>query len=319
MSVPPSHPDLRRLPIVDADEVSRLLPYRVLVDELESAHREPRPMTGRTVLGRDGADESFLALSAWQPGLGIGTKLVTVFPGNLEHGRPSVQAVYVLFDATTGEPVALIDATELTYRKTAADSALGARYLAREDVRTLLMIGAGGLAPHLIAAHRAIRPSIERVLVWNRTRSRAVSLVAAVGGEVADAIDVAVTEADVIVTATMAKDPLVAGRWVRPGTHLDLVGAFRPDHREVDDDTVLRSEVYVDDREATLSECGDLVIPMERGLISRRDIRGDLFELCRGEVSGRTDPAAITVFENGGGGHLDLMTARAVWRQFADQ
>jgi ornithine cyclodeaminase len=304
--------------VISADEVARLLPYRMLVDELEAAHREPRPVTGRTVLGVDGADESFLALSAWQPGWNIGTKLVTVFPRNLDAGRPSVQALYVLFEATTGEPMAIIDGTELTYRKTAADSALGAHYLAREDARTLLMIGAGGLAPHLVAAHRAVRPSIEHVLVWNRTAARAESLAASIGGVVADSIEAAVGEADVIVTATMAKDPLVAGRWLRPGTHLDLVGTFRPDHREVDDDVVSRSELYVDDREATLSACGDLVIPMASGLITRRDVRADLFELCCGDVPGRTDPAAITLFENGGGGHLDLMTARAVWRRFAD-
>lgn len=307
--------DLRRLPVIGADEVARLLPYAMLVDELETAHREPRPVTGRTVLGVDGADQSFLALSAWQPGRSIGAKLVTVFPGNLGTERPSVQALYILFDATTGEPLALIDGTELTYRKTAADSALGARYLARHDARTLLVIGAGGLAAHLVAAHRAVRPSIERVLVWNRTPARAESLAAAVGATAVASVEAAVAEADVITTATMAKDPLLAGRWLRPGTHLDLVGAFRPDHREVDDDAVTRAELYVDDREATLSEDGDLVIPLLRGLISAGDVRADLFELCSGDVPGRTDAAAITLFENGGGGHLDLMTAIALWRR----
>jgi ornithine cyclodeaminase/alanine dehydrogenase-like protein (mu-crystallin family) len=117
----------------------------------------------------------------------------------------------------------------------------------------------------------------------------------------------------VISTATMTVDPLVEGRWLRPGTHLDLVGAFQPDHREVDDEVVLRADLYVDDREATLSEDGDLVIPLQAGLINPEDIRGDLYELCRGDVAGRTDPAAITLFENGGGGHLDLMTARLAW------
>lgn len=307
--------DLRQVPIIGADEVARLLPYRTLVDALEAAHREPRALTGRTALGVDGADDSFLALTAWQPGRGVGTKLVTVFPANLGRGRPSVQALYVLFDATTGDPVALIDGTELTYRKTAADSALGARLLARQDVRTLLVVGAGGLAPHLVAAHRAVRPSIDEVLVWNRTPVRAAALAAAIGGRVVDRIEEAVASADVIVTATMTKEPLVAGRWLRPGVHLDLVGAFRPDHREVDDDTVLRAVLYVDDREATLRESGDLVIPMSRGLITPADIRADLFELCRGDVAGRREPAEITLFENGGGGHLDLMTAIVLWER----
>lgn len=310
---------LRQLPVIDGDDVARLLPYCDLVDELEAAHRRPPAISRRSVFGPDGGDESFLALPAWLPGEAIGVKLVTVFPGNAAKGRPSVQAIYVLFDGTTGEPAALIDGTELTYRKTAADSALGARYLARKDARTLLMVGAGGLAPHLIAAHRAVRPSIDRVLVWNRTQARAESVASAVGGNVAGSLEAAVGEADVIATATMTKFPLVAGSWLLPGTHLDLVGSFLPNHREVDDEAVQRSEIYVDDREATLSEDGDLVIPLGRGLISASDVRADLYELCRGDVPGRTDPAAITLFENGGGGHLDLMTARFALRRWNDQ
>lgn len=307
---------LRQLPVIDADDLARLLPYGELIDELESAHRSPAPVTRRAVFAPEGADESFLALPAWQPDDVIGVKLVTVFPRNPAAGRPSVQALYVLFDATTGEPAALVDGTELTYRKTAADSALGARFLARDDASTLLMVGAGGLAPHLVAAHRVVRPSLERVLLWNRTRARAESVAAVVGGTVVDSLEAAASQADVISVATMTKDPLVAGRWLRPGTHLDLVGSYRPDHREVDDDAVVRSEVYVDDRLATLTEDGDLVIPLAAGLITPGDVRGDLWELCRGDVPGRIDADVITLFENGGGSHLDLMTARFAWKRW---
>lgn len=307
---------MRHLPLLDAEEVARLLPYGELVDELQAAHRRPAPACRRTVFGPDGSDQSFLALPAWQPGEAIGVKLVTVFPGNPAAGRPSVQALYVLFDGETGEPAALVDGTELTYRKTAADSALGARFLARDDARTLLMVGAGGLAQHLIAAHRTVRPSIERVLVWNRTPVRAEAVAAGVGGVVVDSLEAAVSDADVIITATMTKEPLISGRWLRPGTHLDLVGSFLPDHREVDDDAVVRSEIYVDDRLATLTEDGDLVIPLAAGSITADDVRGDLWELCRGDVPGRRDPDAITLFENGGGGHLDLMTARFAWQRW---
>jgi ornithine cyclodeaminase/alanine dehydrogenase-like protein (mu-crystallin family) len=305
---------LTDLPIIDGDELARLLPYAELVEAMAADHRAPPAAARRIVFGPPDSADSFLTLPAWKPGRAIGVKLVTVFPGNLAAGRESVQAVYVLFDGTTGEPMALMDGTELTYRKTAADSALGASFLARDDVTTLLMVGAGGLAPHLIAAHRAVRPSLERVLVWNRTRSRAEAVADAVGGTVVDALENAVGEADVISTATMTKDPLVAGRWLRAGTHLDLVGAFQPDHREVDDDAVARADLYVDHREATLSEDGDLVIPLAAGLISVSDVRADLYELCRGDVPGRTEPEAITLFENGGGGHLDLMTASFAWR-----
>lgn len=308
---------LPQLPVIDGEGVARLLPYGELVDELQAAHGLPAPVSQRAVFGPDGSHESFLALPAWQPDEAIGIKLVTVFPRNRAAGRPSVQALYVLFDGMTGEPTALVDGTELTYRKTAADSALGARFLARDDASTLLMVGAGGLAPHLVAAHRAVRPSIERVLVWNRTPAGAESVAAAVGGIVVDLLDAAVSEADVISTATMAKDPLVEGRWLRPGTHLDLVGSFLPDHREVDDEAVVRSDVYVDDRLATLTEDGDLVIPLAAGLITADDVRADLWELCRGDVPGRADADAITLFENGGGGHLDLMTARFAWRRWS--
>jgi ornithine cyclodeaminase len=306
---------LRDVAVLDGDDVARLLPYRDLVDALEAGHRSEPADARRVVFGPPGADEAFLALPAWRAGGAIGVKLVTVFPANPGTGRPSVQAVYVLFDGSTGDPCAFVDGTELTYRKTAADSALGARYLARVDVTTLLLVGAGGLAPHLIAAHRAVRPSLDRVLVWNRTRSRAEAVATAAGATVVDDLADAVAEADVISTATMAKEPLVLGRWLRPGTHLDLVGAFRPDHREVDDEAVVRAELFVDHREATLTEDGDLVIPLTAGLIQVEDVRGDLYELCRGEVAGRTDPDAITLFENGGGGHLDLMTAEFAWRR----
>jgi len=305
-----SRPLSADVPFLDAATVGDLLPYDVLVDALDAGHREPAPAARRMVFGPDGAAESFLGLAAWQPGEALGIKLTTVFPANIDH--PTVQALVVLFDGRTGSPLALLDGTELTYRKTAADSALGARYLARQNATTLLMVGAGGLARHLVTAHRTVRPSIERVLVWNRTPARAEAVVAELGEgtTVVDDLEQAVGAADVVSTATMARDPLVAGRWLRPGTHLDLVGAFLPDHREVDDDAVVRAELYVDDREATLSEDGDLVIPLAAGLITADDVRGDLWQLCRGEVAGRTDPDAITLFENGGGGHLDLMTAR---------
>ena len=175
--MPPPSP--AEVPFLDAGTLGELLPYDVLVDALEAGHRAPAPAARRIVFGPDGAAESFLGLVAWQPGEAIGVKLTTVFPANVD--RPTVQALVVLFDGATGSPVALLDGTELTYRKTAADSALGARYLARPDAATMLLVGAGGLGPHLVAAHRTVRPSIERVLVWNRTRAHAEALVARLG------------------------------------------------------------------------------------------------------------------------------------------
>ncbi|CAN5624675.1 ornithine cyclodeaminase [soil metagenome] len=300
--------------ILDGKDVARLASYAELVDALHRAHQADPAVCERIVYGPPGDPRRLMALPAWQPDGDIGVKLATIFPDNPVDGRPSVQAVVMLFDGATGAARALIDGTELTYRKTAADSALGSRLLARHDVHTLLMVGAGGLAPHLIAAHRAVRPSIERVLVWNRTPNRAEGLVAAgVADEAVDDLDAAVTEADVISVATMARDPLIRGDLLRAGAHIDCVGAFLPDRREVDDAVVRRAEIFVDSREAAVHESGDLVIPLAAGTIPPNAICADLFELCRGDHAGRSGPHAITMFENGGGGHLDLMVASHLW------
>lgn len=309
---------LHDVAIIDADEVARRAPYADLVAALEAGHRAPIAACERIVYGPEGDQRRFMALPAWQAGGegggAIGIKLVTVFPDNPGRGLPSVQAVVLLFDGETGGVLAMIDGTELTYRKTASDSALGSQLLSRDDSRTLLMVGAGGLAKHLISAHRAVRPSIERVLVWNRTPDKAQALVdAGVADVVVDDLDAAVHAADVISTATMARDPLVKGALLRPGTHVDCVGAFLPDHREVDDDLVTRAEIFVDSREAAIHESGDLVIPTAAGTISPDAVRADLFQLCQGDHQGRSGPDAITMFENGGGGHLDLMTAQHLW------
>lgn len=305
---------LRDMSIFDAADVARAAPYLDLVDALRAGHLRSPAVCERIVYGPDGAAEKFMALPAWQTGQAIGIKLVTIFPDNPGHDLPSVQAVVLLFDGQTGQALALIDGTELTYRKTACDSALGAQLLSRDDVSTMLMVGAGGLSSHLIAAHRAVRPSIDRVLIWNRSRDKAEEFVAdGLADAVVDDLEAATAQADIICTATMAKEPLIRGAWLRPGTHIDCVGAYLPDHREVDDDVVLRAELFVDSRLATLEEGGDLVIPIEAGLIDEHHVRADLYELCAGNHPGRSAPDAITMFENGGGGHLDLMTAQHIW------
>ena len=307
------------IPFLDRAAVARLAPYGELVEHLYRSHLDPPAHVRRVVYSPPGSQEVFMGLPAWQPGSSLGVKLVTVFPDNpVVSGLPSVQAVYVLFDGRDGKPLAIMDGTELTYRKTSADSALGSRLLSRPDSRTLLMVGAGGLAPHLIAAHREVRPSLHRLLVWNRTRSKAERLAEAAGGEVADNLDEAVSMADIISTATMTTEPLIKGELLQPGAHLDLVGAFLPHCREVDDDVIRRATIFVDSRDAAVHECGDLVIPLESGLITEQDIQADLFELCGGQSPGREDRTQITMYENGGGGHLDLMTGTFIRSQSAN-
>jgi ornithine cyclodeaminase/alanine dehydrogenase-like protein (mu-crystallin family) len=301
-----------QLPFVTGDRIRDGLDMLGLVEAMRQGHRNPAPLMERVLMAEPGTDNSFLVWHAWAPGSMIAVKMGTIFPANPNAvpPLPAVQAVITAFDGVDGSPRALIDGTELTYWKTAASSALAADFLARRDVRTLLMVGAGGLAPHLARAHRAIRPSIERVLVWNRSRPRAEALAAELGGTVVEDLDGAVAEADVVCAATASTEPLIHGAEVRPGTHLDLVGGFTPDMRESDDEVARRARLFVDAAMFNIDHCGDLCQPIASGLRSRHDVEADLFGLCRDEHPGRTSDEDITLYKSGGGAHLDLMATR---------
>ncbi len=304
---------------IPAGKVHELLDYPALIDTLAEAHRGEEPVVDRSEL-HDASDDgsvrrTFLNLPAWIPGRAMGIKMVTVMPENEKvWSLPTVHAVYQLFDGRNGEPLAAIDGTALTVRKTAADSALGAKLLAREDVKSLLVLGAGAMSPHLIAAHCAARPSIEAVSVWNRTFAKAQDVASGInlpGVKVAatENLEAAAREADIISCATSATEPVLLGAWLKPGCHLDLVGSFTPDMRESDDEAVRRSTLFVDSRWFAIHQPGDLAQPIANKLISEDDIAADLFELCRGDHAGRSGPDEITFFKNGGGAHLDLFTA----------
>lgn len=306
---------------ISAEEIYSI-GFPAIVEGLRIAHRGPVPLaqTARLQDGEGEARQSFLALPAWIPGEAMGVKMVSVLPGNEErHGLPNIQAAYQLFDGATGAPTLALDGTALTYVKTAADSALGADYLARRDVETMLMVGAGGLGPFLVDAHRAVRPSISRVLVWNRTASRAERLVERLRREeveahVVDDLDDAVSRADLVSCATATFEPLVKGRLVKTGAHVDLVGSFTPDMREADDDLARRSSFFVDTLWKSIGESGDIDGPIAAGVMTQDDLLADLYGLCRGEHPGRGHPDEITCFKNNGGGHLDLYVARAIER-----
>lgn len=304
--------------VLDAETIERSLPYPQLVEALRQAHRSPHPPRVHTVVSSDptGGGNDFLALTAWAPYDMIAAKLVSVFPGNLSSTppRPSVQGVVVLFDGADGSVRLVADGAAMTFRKTAADSALGVRLLSREDSRVLLVVGAGGLAPHVIRSHTSVRPSIRQVLVWNRTPARALSLAQQtvlpnVEVDATDSLDEAVTRADIISCVTMSTSPLVRGELLRPGTHVDLIGSYTPAMREADDDALRRARLFVDTRD-DMRRTGDIRQPLESGVLRESDIRGDLFELCSGSAPGRTSTDDITVFKNVGGAHLDLFTAR---------
>jgi ornithine cyclodeaminase len=296
--------------LVTHQEAMERFDYGDLIDFFEAQHQRPRAIVVDSFAeSTDG--NGLLARTGFVPGEGLGVKLASVFPGNV--GRPAVHSVYVLFDHETGEERAILVGNALTWFKTACDSALGSRRLARPDSTRLLMVGAGAMAPHLIRAHLEACPSIDEVTIWNRHVSRAREVaeeLTDVEPVVAEDLAAAVRDADIISCATMSVDPLVLGRWVRPGTHVDLVGAYKPDMREADDALLQKALVFVDSREGTLTQIGELAIPISTGAITAADVLGDLFELTTGAVGGRTSPDEITVFKNGGGGHLDLMAAQ---------
>ena len=299
---------------VSAEDVHRLGVWTKLCDALHEAHKGPEPKVERCELHaeRAGARETYFNLPAWQPGIAMGTKVVTVFPGNRE--LPVIQALYPLFDGKTGEPLGVLDGTALTYRKTAADSALGSRLLSKPQSRILVMVGAGALSPYLIEAHRAIRPAIDRVLIWNRDPAKAAKLAQRLGAEPADDLEQVVRQADIVSCATSSTTPLVKGAWLKPGCHLDLVGSFTPDMRECDDEAVRRARLFVDSRWFAIDQPGDLADPLRRGVIGRQDVEADLFELCRDGYAVNRKPDDITLYKNGGGAHLDLFTALFIWR-----
>lgn len=304
---------------VDRDAVAAALPYAALVHALEAAFRGDYDMPARTHHGvpvPGAADATLLMMPAWQAGKSLGVKIATVFPDNQKQGIASVNASYLLLDATTGLPRVLLDGTELTLRRTACASALASRYLSRPDAATLLMVGTGKLAPHMIAAHAAVRP-IERVLVWGRNRDKAAAIVAALGlpgvdAEVASSIEAGLADADVVSCATLATQPLIAGSALRHGQHVDLVGAFNPSMREADDDALARARVYVDTRAGAFGEAGEIVQGFERGIICESDIVAELCELARDPGLGRRATDEITLFKSVGCALEDLVAATLV-------
>jgi alanine dehydrogenase len=314
--------------VITAEDIAAALTYPDLVEALREAFRGDAavPVRHHHTVPQPGRAATLLLMPAWtraeatdgqsgQPFLGC--KIVTVFPDNVAAGKPSLHGSYLLLSGTTGEPLAIMDGRALTAWRTAAASALAASFLARSDAEHLAMIGAGALAPHLIRAHAAVRP-IKRVTLWNRTHSRAVSLafgLAVTGVEVmiADDLESAVADADIVCCATLASEPLVRGRWLKAGSHVDLVGGYTLKMREADDGAVKRARVYVDTRAGALKEAGDVVIPIRRRVIAKKDIRGDLFDLCRGTAKGRSSDKQITLFKSVGTALEDLAAAMLVW------
>lgn len=310
--------------IISAQDVDRALDFATLVEVLREGFRKGAIQPVRhhhTVERPEGQPSTLLLMPAWTDfsasgaeGNGhVGVKIATVSPDNNSIGKPAVMAQYLLLDGQTGEPEALIDGQRLTLWRTATASALASDYLARQDSSRLLMLGAGALAPFLVRAHAAVRP-IRKVSVWNRNRDKADRLAEELlqdgfDAKAVDDIDVALGETDIVSAATISTVPLVHGTSLKPGTHVDLVGAFSPTMRESDDEAVRKARVYVDTRGGALKEAGDIVQAVASGALSEADIKGDLFQLTRGEVRGRESDDEITLFKSVGAALEDFVAA----------
>jgi ornithine cyclodeaminase/alanine dehydrogenase-like protein (mu-crystallin family) len=299
---------------ISADDIARLVSYKDIVEALRQGfcadietpvrhHHETGPAT------------TLLLMPAWGVDF-TGLKTVTVKTDNAALGVPTVQAAYMLIDNKTGTPVCSMDGTELTRRRTACASALASDYLSRTESSTLLIVGAGALALHFARAHAAVRP-IKTVLIYNRTSAKAQNVAVQLStegfaAEVVLDLETAMGRADIISGITSSNTAIVKGAWLKPGTHVDLAGAFKPTMREVDSDTVAAARVYVDTREGALAEAGDLVQARDEGRFDFKSVQGDLFELCRKKVHGRKTEAEITLFKSCGTALEDLAAATLV-------
>ncbi|MBI2718505.1 MAG: ornithine cyclodeaminase family protein [Rhizobiales bacterium] len=305
--------------ILSAAEVARLAPYRDIVEALRQGFRSEIATPVRH--HHEVADNlTLLLMPAWSKEW-TGLKTVVFKPDNPAQGLPTIQASYLLIDNSTGETVAMLDGTEVTRRRTAAAAALAASYLARPGASHLVLVGAGALGAHFVRAHASLRP-IRKVSIFTRTMAKAEALAAELAADGVDTVatpdlEAAVRHADIVSCVTTSTTAIVKGEWLRPGTHVDLAGAFTPNMREVDGETVRRASVYVDTRDGALAEAGDLIQARDEGKFDFAQVKGDLFDLCQGKAKGRASAEEITLFKSCGTALEDLATAIMVYQKAA--
>lgn len=308
--------------VITAGEIDAALSPREMADALDEAFQGSltAPARHHHTVPRPGADATLLLMPAWTAaGAGdavMGVKIVTVFPDNATRSLPSVLGSYMLMDGASGAPVAVMDGARLTLWRTAAASALAARHLARKGHRRMLMVGAGALCPFMIRAHAA-EAELSDIAIWNHNAARAQAQANGLAAEglpvrVAASLEEEARGADLISCATLSTAPLIRGEWLKPGCHVDLVGAFNMAMREVDDAALLRASLFVD-TPAALVEGGDIAIAIRDGGVTAEAVRGDLAALCAGKASGRRDEDEITLFKSIGASIEDLAAARLVW------
>lgn len=314
------------LSVIPADQIRNLLPYPALVSALEKAFalHSHAPERAHYQMGDDwGTDAQMLIMPAWREDQFTGVKLLSLYPDNPKRGLPNITGLYCLFDGANGKPVALMDAGEITRRRTAATSVLAARYLAPKKPKNHLLIGTGALAQPFIEAYHA-HFDCENIWLWGRNPEKSQNIVASFDGRIpslsaVDDLPNCARQAQIITTLTTARTPVLKGDWVSPGTHLDLVGSYRPDMRETDDSALLKSHLFVDIRDGAPRESGDLTQPLKQGVIQMSDIQADLGQLVTGQRQGRTATDAITLFKSAGAAIEDLAAAVLIYQTLNPQ
>ncbi len=323
--------------VLSEQDLANSLDRKVLVKALDKGFQKGAtiPKRHHHTINRSGEDATLLLMPAWSgsgthetdtvlPNDGlIGIKQVTVFPSNMDRQLPSIYGMYTLLDGATGMPLALMDGRILTLYRTAATSVMAATYLARKDSTKLLMAGTGALAPHIVASYVEVL-GIKEVKIWGRSFAKASTLARQIASDhltdkpasihAVEHIEDAAGWADIISCATLSKTPLIHGNTVSPGTFVDLIGGYTPEMREADDSLIRRATLFVDTREGAFSEAGDIMIPIQSGLINERDIKADLFDLTRGVHPGRQFEEEITCFKSIGYALEDLVAAKLAYK-----
>ena len=306
--------------IIPDDKISELLDYKNLIEALSEIFQSDYTMPVRHhhfYRTEEGNENTLILMPVWNSQF-MGMKQVTVAPANAFKNMPSIFAQYILSDAKTGQPLAMMNATELTARRTACTSALAASFLCREDAENLLIVGGGKVAQHLIQAHLAVR-NFKKVSIWMRNATKLEEFVAGlkeqgIHTEAVTNLEESARQADLISCATLSKTPIIKGEWIKPGAHLDMIGSHKPDTRETDDDAILKSSIFVDSRAGALHETGELALPIAAGIISEQDVKADIVELVKGIHTGRTAAQEITLFKSAGLAIEDLAAALLVYK-----
>jgi ornithine cyclodeaminase/alanine dehydrogenase-like protein (mu-crystallin family) len=311
--------------IIPTDQIGQHLAHPELIEALREIFRSDYtlPLRHHHFYENSVGDQNTLILMpVWNKDY-IGMKQVTVAPGNAKENLPAIFAQYILSDARTGQPLAMMNAAELTSRRTACTSALASSFLSRPDAENLLVIGGGSVAKHLIEAHLAVR-DFKKISVWMRNPDKLAAFIGELGqkgiqAEAVQQLETAVREADVISCATLSKTPVFKGEWLKAGVHLDMIGSHKPDTRETDDEAIRKSRIFVDSRMGALHETGELAIPIAEGIISEEDVQADITELVKGLHPGRETPHEITLFKSAGLAVEDLAAALLVYQKFSQE